>query len=508
MQKVFAYIRVSTKEQAEHGYSIESQQRILRDYAAGHELEIVREFVEHESAYKPGREQFGAMSQELKKSCDVSAVLCYKIDRLARNLGDFARIVEQLGIEIISATEQLPNNAAGRLMGNVQAAFGRYFSEQLSERVALGLETKARKGGWPSLAPCGYKNVYKGLEVDPVYAPMVREMFEKYAHEEIGLSELTEWAPKRGLWSRYGNALARSAIHKILKNPFYYGVVPWRGTVYPGEHEPLIDKDLYDRVQDRLTGKTGPRMHDHSFVFRGLLTCGYCGCHMTASLSKGKYVYYHCTRSKGKCKQPFYRQEVMSERLRTVIEGLYVPETVLDKALEEWTEDETARERERRGRVLALQGELQRIKENRDSAYEDRLNDVIDAEMWARADRRLAERALMVEEEMQRLTAQKLGSGRGLESSFKLLRGAASLYDLYSDETRAALLKGVASNCVVTAENIVVDYRKPFDRVAKSVSEGDWLGVVDVLQTVVLLSSSLQVEEEACSTVSRPSRRS
>ena len=483
MRKVFAYIRVSTKEQAEHGYSIESQHRILDDYAAGHGLEIVREFVEHESAFKPGREQFREMASTLKRGRGVTAILCYKIDRLARNLSDFAQIVEELGVEIISATEQLPDNAAGRLMGNVQAAFAKYFSEQLSERVALGLETAARSGRWPSLAPCGYRNVHKGLEVDPVLGPMVVELFGRYAREDVGISELTEWAARRGLRSRYGGSLERSAIHKILRNPFYHGLVQWRGSVHKGVHEPIVDQALFDRVQEKLTGKVGPRASAHEFVYRGLLVCGYCGCHLTASLVKGRYVYYHCSRSKGKCEQPFYREEAIAGRLRVVVDGLHVETTILDKIAGECAATEQERERERRGRILTMQGELARIKDNREAAYEDRLNGVVDEALWVRADRRLADRALAIEEEIKRLTAAAVTSDRGLERTFKLLRCAPGLYDRASNEERAHLLKAVASNCVVTAENVVVNYRKPFDRVAEAVTSRDWLGLVDVLQT-------------------------
>jgi len=144
-RKVVAYIRVSTDEQA-HGYSIPSQQQVLQDYAAGHELAVVEEFVESESAYKPGRPEFERMLTYLRRHRDVSGVLCYKIDRIARNLHDYSELSEMDGITIISATEALPDNSTGRLIGTVQAAFSRYFSDQLGERIQLAMETKARSG--------------------------------------------------------------------------------------------------------------------------------------------------------------------------------------------------------------------------------------------------------------------------------------------------------------------------------------------------------------------------
>ena len=184
MRSVTAYIRVSTEEQARHGYSIEAQRQVLRDYAEGHQLDIVEEFVESESAYRPGRPGFKAMLTLLRRRTDVSAVLCYKIDRVSRNLQDYSALTELMKIDIISATESLPEGATGEFIGGVQAVAARYYSAQLSERVSLGLETKARKGLWPTYAPTGYNNVGKGIEPDPVSGPIIRELFESSPHSE------------------------------------------------------------------------------------------------------------------------------------------------------------------------------------------------------------------------------------------------------------------------------------------------------------------------------------
>lgn len=326
-RKVVSYIRVSTDEQATKGYSIPAQRQVLDDYAMGHELNIVEEFVESESAYKPGRPQFSRMLKLLKKQREITGVLCYKIDRIARNLRDYSELSEMAGVSIISATEALPENASGKLVGTVLAASSRYYSDQLSERVKLGMETKARKGMWPSYAPIGYLNDPEGAGIipDPARGDLVREVFEEYVHRSISLSELTLWATKRGLKTRMGGDLKKSAVHGLLTNPVYCGTIRWRGVLHDGLHEPLISKALFDRVQERLAGKSYPRQK-RSFPFRGLLECGYCGCSITASLKKGKYIYYHCTGGKGKCHQPYVRQTHLSEMFLPIVEGVHLSE--------------------------------------------------------------------------------------------------------------------------------------------------------------------------------------
>jgi len=131
------------------------------------------------------------------------------------------------GMEIISATEQLPSNATGRFMGDMQAAISRYSSAQLSERVKDAMELKANKGLYPSYAPVGYLNdlATRTIVPDPNRASIIGELFEAYAEADSSLSALVEWARKRGLTSRKGNAFRKSTIHKLLTNPIYCGII-------------------------------------------------------------------------------------------------------------------------------------------------------------------------------------------------------------------------------------------------------------------------------------------
>ena len=187
MKKVVAYVRVSTEEQAAHGYSMETQRQMLADYADGHRLQIVRTIEESHSAYKPGRPEFKAMLAFLRKRKDVTGVLVYKLDRLSRNMSDYAVFEEMENVEIISVTEGLPEGSSGRFIATIHAAASRYYSDQLGERVRHANRTKAQNGGWPGPAPTGYINdrVAKVLEPDPGMAPVVKQVFETYLREDI-----------------------------------------------------------------------------------------------------------------------------------------------------------------------------------------------------------------------------------------------------------------------------------------------------------------------------------
>ena len=482
MRSVYRYMRVSTDQQAEHGYSLEAQDQVLRDYAAGHKLQIVESFVESESAFTSGkRTEFARMCEALRRHSEVNAVLVYKLDRLARNMTDFATLTEDLGTTLISMTEGEVSDTENQLLGGMHAVFARHYSQQLSQRVALGLRAKARKGLWPTYAPTGYVNVKDGIEPDPVAASLITKLFGLYAHTEMSVAEVGAWVRAAGLRSRYGGKIYKSAVHKILTNPVYHGALPWKGEVYDGKHEPLVTEETWQKVQTKLHGRTSPRVRREEFPFRGLLTCAYCGCQITASLIKHHYVYYHCTRSKGRCEQPFHRQEALSDRLRCVVDGIHVPAPEIRGLLRERAKGAEEAERRRKARLIQLKAEERRLAELRNDAYLDKLEHVIEPRQWAAVDRDLAERGDIVAKEIEGMSAARRPFD--LTTTFKLLECAPAWYNHRSDEERAQLLKVLASNCVLSAESILPNYRSPFAEVASAVKTGDWLGVMDVLQT-------------------------
>ena len=201
------------------------------------------------------------MLTHLKRHRSVSGVLCYKIDRLARNMRDYAALDEMGWVAVISATESLPENATGKLVGTILAASSRWFSDQLSERVKLAMRTKAKGGVWPSMAPFGYLNdsLTRGILPDKERAPQVVELFQRYAEGDVSLSGLVKHAHETGIRTKNGATWQKSPLHKLLTNPLYAGLIRWGGMTYPGTHEPLVSRELFERVQRRLDGKSHPQ---------------------------------------------------------------------------------------------------------------------------------------------------------------------------------------------------------------------------------------------------------
>jgi len=481
-RKVVTYIRVSTEEQAAHGYSIGVQQQVLEDYAAGHNLDVVKGFVESESAYKPGRPEYAKMLEYLAKHRTVRAVLCYKVDRLTRNMSDYAHLVEELGVEVLSATEQFPSNASGRLMGDMQAAWSRYFSAQLSERVTEAMAAKARQGIYPSFAPIGYLNdrLAKTLILDAERAPLIRELFETYGGSDISLRKLVDWARKRGLTTRQGGTLGRAALHKVLTNPIYSGVVRWGEVTAQGIHTPIVPPFLFEQVQDKLHGRGHRGSSKHRFAFRGILRCGFCGCQITATRAKGRYIYYHCTGGRGKCPQGYIREERLAERLASVVDGVRVPEEVAAQLVEQIHREEKAREATLTSKLGNLERETEEIGRRRDKAYVDKVDGVLTEKRWSDLDDRWAEQLETIQGEIARTREALHHTGADdARAAFELLERAAELYSQQSPTEQAQALRMLVSNCELRGEKIVPHYRKPFDLVAEGAQTGNWYAQED-----------------------------
>ena len=122
------------------------------------------------------------------------------------------------------------------------------YHAHMGELSRQGMERKAASGILPCCAPVGYRNVGKKIEIDPVLAPLVQEAFERAATSRLPLRTLLAEMTARGLVSRNGKPLKVSAFWYMLKNPFYTGMVRWKGKLIQGSHERLISQVLFESV--------------------------------------------------------------------------------------------------------------------------------------------------------------------------------------------------------------------------------------------------------------------
>lgn len=306
------YCRVSSKEQV-GGTSLESQELACREYAARNHLDVAKVFVERgESAKFADRTQL----LELLAFCrdrtkTVDCLLVWKVDRLARNVGDHFSIKASLlrqNIRVVSVTEPIDAKPEGKLLETILAGFAQFDNDIRAARTVQGLRRKIQEGLYPWMAPLGYRTATLGqkkTEPDRPEQPAFRILQKAWHDFSTGRYmkvEILRRVTKQGLRTRTGNPLSRQSLDNIFADPFYAGIIrdPWSGEEFSGRHIPMISRATFAKVQTIL-GKS-PVAVPHrgvrpEFPLRAFVRCANCEQPLTGSYSRGRsktYPYYHC----------------------------------------------------------------------------------------------------------------------------------------------------------------------------------------------------------------------
>ncbi|MFZ1617217.1 MAG: recombinase family protein, partial [Flavobacteriales bacterium] len=326
--KSIIYARVSSKEQEDTGYSLDAQEKLLKEYASKNDFAIAKVFRVSESASgRQIRKTFNEMLLYANKH-NIPIILCEKIDRLTRNLKDAASISdwisenEQHEVHFVKESFIVNKNtrAHENLVWDMKVAIARFYTNNLSEEVKKGQKEKVAQGGYPSKPPLGYKTIgEKGHKIhvpDETMAPLVRKMFELYATGNYSVSVLVEIMYKEGLRNKAGKKFGKSRMHETLADPFYYGKLRWNNVIHSGQHTPLISKELFDAVQQKhVRSNSNPQYKKHLPVFKAKIKCEECGGVITWETQKGHW-YGHCSPYHKECSQNNYvRQEAVEEQL-------------------------------------------------------------------------------------------------------------------------------------------------------------------------------------------------
>ena len=470
MKRFFGYIRVSTAKQGQQGVSLQEQRDAILRHAGKNNLEIVSWFEEQETAAKRGRPVFTRMLKLLRQE-KAHGVILHKIDRGARNLKDWADMADLIdaGIDVHFANENLDmHSRGGRLSADIQAVVAADYIRNLRDETKKGFYGRLKQGIYPLGAPLGYLNCGGGKpkEPDPRTAPLVRKAFEMYASCRYTLDQLSDELYRLGLRNRADARLTRGGLAKLLKNPFYFGLIRLRTTreTFSGVHRPLIPKSLYDRVQKVLSGKANTAVQKHDFVFRRLLKCRQCGNTLIGERQKGNH-YYRCHTPD--CPTTGVREEVVDAQVRSWLSRL------------QFTNDERAYFRAKLSQMAANNSDYRESEiaaaTLRLGQLKDRLNRLTDAFLDGTIDRSLFEQRKVAllndqksgEENMANLRDPSRQPTDRLSEFLELADRAWLSYEMGLPEEKRDLLKIVTSNRALDGKYVVIELSLPFLEVAK-----------------------------------------
>lgn len=486
MEKAVIYARVSSKDQENEGFSIPAQLKLLKEYASKNNFMIVKEFTDAETAKKAGRTQFNDMLKYLEENKNIKHILVEKTDRLHRNMTDYVlieKLVEQseINIHLIKENGILGKNSRSneKFIYGIKALMAKNYSDNLSEEVRKGMTEKASQGIYPSGAPYGYLNIRENgksiIKVDTQSAPFIQKMFELYSTGTYSLLALRKKMLADGMIYRNGKNFYKSKIETILKNEFYTGVFYWNGKRYEkASHEPLISRELFKRVQDILVNPRKSKSKKGMFPYTNLISCGVCGCSLTAELQKGKYIYYHCTGYKGNCKQGYIRQEALEEQFVSLLSKIQITDEVKEIVLESMRESLKDKIEYHNNLVEELDKQIKLLQKRVDQAYLDKLDGKISEDFWQLHTKNWIEEK--EELSLKLFSAQRADTNYLENANFilELAKNAALWFKNGNSEKKRRVLDILISNCSFKDGNIHVEVNSVFGVILESVKTRNW----------------------------------
>ena len=477
--KAVIYARVSSKEQEETGYSLEAQEKLLKDYAYQKDFDLVKVYKVTESASgKQIRKTFIDMLEYVEKN-KINVILCEKIDRLTRNLKDAAIandwIQDSMNKEIHFVKENFivskNTRAHENLVWDMKVAIARFYTNNLSEEVRKGQNEKIFSGWLPTTPPIGYKTIgekgHKIHVVDKDIAPYIKEMFSLYATGNYSTVALVSKMFDLGLRSRAGATVVKSQIHKILSEPFYYGKFRWKGNLYPGKHEPIITMELFDQVKLKMTRGSAPYHNRGMTELRGKVLCGSCNKTITWELQKGT-LYGGCKQCKaqiGKENKYIHKDDVEQHLLAVITSVAPRNDKVLDILSQALKESHSEEIQLHDTQVKNINSQLERIKQRMRVMYDDKLDQRITADFYDEKVQRFEEEKEVLLNSLKNLEADNTEYYRVGFAVHELALRSNEIY-LSKDATieeRRLLLSYAFSNISILRGEIKTEYTKAFN---------------------------------------------
>jgi len=338
--RVAFYTRVSTIEQAEEGYSINEQERILYEYSLKHNLLVTKCYSDRgisgkDINHRPALKEL--LNHASEKKFDM--VLSWKINRISRKLSDVLKIVDHLeknNVTFKSYSEPFETNTpAGKMQFQMMALIGEFERGTIAQNVKMGMNAKAKAGEWCGDIVLGYdlmtipeegtKRKRTELIINEKEAQIVRRIYNSFIHGK-GYKAITNQLNKEGFKTKKGNPFSVTSVRDILLNPLYVGKIRYNvrqnwaekrrknlnanPIIVDGLHQPIIDEITWRQAQALFESSEGKpaRIYDGQYPLTGILKCPECGAGMVISRTvntlkdgtKRRLVYYACGNWKAK----------------------------------------------------------------------------------------------------------------------------------------------------------------------------------------------------------------
>ena len=499
--RYFIYARKSSEDEDRQVLSLDSQEKTLKELSDRYGLHVIKIFRESHSAKAPDKRPIFAEMIQAIKDGEAHGIVCWKLDRLARNPDEAGRIIGMLQrkeILHIKTQEKDYYPEDNSLLSYLEFGIANQYIRDLSNNVKRGLKTKLEMGWYPSRAPLGYLNSITREKGNNDIIPdldrfhQVKRMWTLMLAGNHSVSEIyamicDDWKFKTRDTKRVvAKALSLSMLYRIFTNPFYYGWFEYpkgSGNWYKGKHEPMVSEDEFNHVQaflGRYEGKAKSKTHD--FAYTGIMACGSCGAAITAEEkwkrykngTSHRYIYYHCTKRKDKnCKEKYIEEQELEDQINLMLATFEISEQFKDWAIrfvktprqdQASQEKESATQKQRRITEITSQLEGMFLKYTSPANSDGTL--IPDAE-YRTAKMKLEKEKASLEADFLNTEAKEDELTQLSEKTFKFSCYARAEFNEGGLKDRRGILLSLGSNFTLTGKILSINLHVPWKVIAE-----------------------------------------
>lgn len=481
---VAIYARKSTESEDRQILSIDSQISELHSYASRAGYSVAKVFTESMSAKAPGRPVFGELVRSLKPG-GIEQILCWKLDRLARNPVDGGALIwameEGKLTQIHTPQNSFSNTGNDKFWMQMEFGMAKKYVDDLSDNTKRGLRVKIEQGWRPGQAPLGYMNdtVNKTIIRDPERFEIVRAMWDMmltglHAPKAIREKAVQDWGLRqRKTRSNRGGPVSPATVYMMFSNPFYYGAIVYAGDYLQGAHEAMVTKDEFERVQALLNSRSRQRPKKLFFTYSGLMKCGECGASITAENKhktlkstgeRKQYIYYHCTKRKPgvSCSQRVIEEKDLERQIAEFLGSLTISKSYLRwtlNVLDSFDEDERQRDEKI---IVSLERRIESCVRELSELLNLKLRGIVDDNEYLKKKNELQDESIGLKQRLDQMKAQGSSGLQRCREVFELAASARFSFEDGAPAAKRAILASTCSNLELRNRKLLISAHKPF----------------------------------------------
>ncbi len=516
--RYFLYLRKSSESEDRQMASIEDQLKEINKIATELGLTIVGVFSESKSAKAPGRKEFNEMLSQIEKG-KADGILCWKLNRLARNPVDGGRISWLLQNNIIKhiqcyGRDYKPSDNV--LMMQVEFGMANQFVKDLSVDIKRGVIAKAERGWYPSPnLPLGYiHNKSNARKTHPIEIildkkrfTIVKKLWKLILTGNYSIADMKRMGDSLGLTGKNGRPYVKSTYHDIFSNEFYCGYFHWKNQKgvkirYKGKHKLMVSQEEFEEVQYIIgTKKRSTRLHKYDYPYKGIFSCGECGCSITAERKhqvrctscRFKFscinrdncpkcnttikemtnptvidiTYYRCTKRKQSCSQKFITKKELELQLEQIVSDITVSEefySFINEELELLYKNDINKN-EKLQLITTLKKHISELQNRTKGLAIMRADNEINSDEYAAMKKENLDKIESLENELKKLTYAEINWLTVAKSYLDIAINAKETFKKTDYLTKKKLLLNIGSNQQLTDKKLHFIRSKPLSAI-------------------------------------------